>query len=79
MAKKQIATVVTEITPPAKKAAPRVRSAKHRTESAPATPQPESQEVIAQIAYGYWESRGGKGGNPVDDWFRAEAELRHRA
>lgn len=78
MAKKQIATV-TELTLPAKKAAPRVRSAKHRTESAPATPQLESQEVIAKIAYGYWESRGGKGGNPVDDWFRAEAELRRIA
>lgn len=34
------------------------------------------QEAIARLAYSYWEARGGQGGTPGEDWFRAEAELR---
>ena len=30
---------------------------------------------IAELAYRYWESRGGRGGSPWEDWFRAELEL----
>ena len=30
---------------------------------------------IAELAYSYWEARGGQGGSPWDDWFRAEQEL----
>jgi hypothetical protein len=33
------------------------------------------QEAIARLAYSYWEARGGSGGSPEDDWFRAEYEL----
>jgi hypothetical protein len=33
-----------------------------------------SDQVVAQIAYGYWESRGYQGGNPLEDWVRAEHE-----
>lgn len=36
------------------------------------------QEAIANLAYSYWEARGGKGGSPWDDWFRAEQELKRR-
>lgn len=67
-------------TAPAATKAPRVSSAKHRTkklqenpvilESAPET----GRELIASIAYGYWESRGRQGGDPVEDWLRAEKE-----
>jgi hypothetical protein len=32
-------------------------------------------EAVARLAYSYWESRGGVGGTPEDDWFRAEHEL----
>ena len=32
-------------------------------------------EAIARLAYTYWEARGGAGGTPEDDWFRAEHEL----
>ena len=31
-------------------------------------------EVIAKIAYSYWESRGGHGGSALEDWVRAERE-----
>ncbi len=34
-----------------------------------------THEDIAELAYQYWESRGGHGGSPWDDWFRAEQEL----
>jgi len=33
---------------------------------------------IAQLAYSYWEARGGHGGSPWEDWFRAERELKRR-
>ncbi|HKE22384.1 MAG TPA: DUF2934 domain-containing protein [Bryobacteraceae bacterium] len=32
-------------------------------------------EEIAELAYSYWEARGGHGGSPWEDWFRAEREL----
>ena len=34
-----------------------------------------AEEEIARLAYSYWEARGGKGGSPWEDWFRAEQEL----
>ncbi len=38
---------------------------------------PTHQE-IADLAYEYWEARGGHGGSPWEDWFRAEQELLRR-
>jgi hypothetical protein len=35
-----------------------------------------SHEEIATLAYSYWEGRGYRGGCPVEDWLRAERELR---
>ena len=32
-------------------------------------------EEIAELAYSYWEARGGRDGSPWEDWFRAEREL----
>jgi len=40
--------------------------------------QTDSREVIAQIAYGYWESRGFQHGGHLEDWVRAEHEYRNR-
>ena len=37
-----------------------------------------TQEAIASLAYSYWEARGGQGGSPWEDWFRAEQELMRR-
>ena len=34
-----------------------------------------AEAEIARLAYSYWEARGGKGGSPWEDWFRAEQEL----
>jgi hypothetical protein len=33
-------------------------------------------EAISLLAYTYWEARGCQGGNPDEDWARAERELR---
>jgi hypothetical protein len=33
---------------------------------------------IARLAYSYWEARGCKDGNAVEDWLRAERELSNR-
>ena len=35
-------------------------------------------EIIAKIAYGYWESRGCQSGTEIEDWIRAEQEYRQR-
>jgi hypothetical protein len=35
-------------------------------------------EEISQVAYSYWEARGCQGGDPEEDWLRAEQELRDR-
>ena len=37
-----------------------------------------SEETIRQRAYELYTQRGGQHGGHVDDWFRAEAELRGR-
>jgi hypothetical protein len=39
---------------------------------------PPAHERIAELAYSFWLSRGCQDGNPQDDWFRAEHELRSR-
>jgi hypothetical protein len=38
-----------------------------------------SREEIARLAYSLWEARGCQGGNPDEDWLRAEEQLRQRA
>ncbi|MDW8130791.1 MAG: DUF2934 domain-containing protein [Bryobacterales bacterium] len=43
-----------------------------------ASPPEIPREEIEKLAYFYWLERGGQGGSPEDDWFRAEAELRRR-
>ncbi|MBK9166430.1 MAG: DUF2934 domain-containing protein [Bryobacterales bacterium] len=35
-------------------------------------------EEIARLAYSYWEERGFQGGSALEDWLRAEEELRRR-
>ncbi len=37
-----------------------------------------TREEISELAYSYWEARGGRGGSPWEDWFRAEQELLRR-
>jgi hypothetical protein len=65
---------------PVKPKTPRITAAKHSKAVAIAESpvlQPElTHEAIATVAYGYWESRGYQGGDALDDWFRAEAELK---
>jgi hypothetical protein len=34
-----------------------------------------TDDEVAELAYSYWEARGGHGGSPWEDWFRAEREL----
>ena len=87
---KKTATIETSATPaPRARAAkpnttrvtaPRVTTAKHSKAKAVAVaqnpPQPEPGEAIAKIAYGYWETRGYRGGSALEDWVRAEEEYR---
>ena len=38
----------------------------------------DPREEIARIAYGYWQARGCVGGDPIEDWVRAENEYSQR-
>jgi hypothetical protein len=38
-----------------------------------------SHEQIAQLAHRYWNERGRQHGHHLEDWYRAEHELRARA
>jgi hypothetical protein len=64
-----------------KQTTPRVKAAKHRSAASagsgttPAAEPEVTRELVASVAYGYWESRGYEGGDPVEDWLRAEQEL----
>ena len=33
-------------------------------------------DEVARLAHSYWQQRGGQHGQHVEDWFRAEQELR---
>ena len=72
---------------PAKTAAPKRHRKATPAVDAPATesiaaPAPEvhlDTREVARLAYSYYASRGYQPGSPVEDWFRAERELRqHR-
>lgn len=67
----------------AKLKTPRVKAAQHSkvvsTEPVISQSHPqEANEAVAQIAYGFWESRGRQGGSAIEDWLRAEHEYRQR-
>jgi hypothetical protein len=57
---------------------PRVKAARHTTASVEQIPaeKEDVQTVIARLAYGFWEARGGDGGDPLEDWLRAEQQYR---
>jgi len=38
-----------------------------------------SYDQVAMLAHRYWAERGGQHGHHVDDWLRAEQELRGKA
>ena len=43
-----------------------------------ANPLAPAREDIDRLAYSYWEARAGRGGSPLEDWLRAERELKGR-
>jgi hypothetical protein len=83
MPKKQLIVKETAVAAPPARAAkpktPRVRTTKHSKAAVThMESHTDSREVIAQIAYGYWESRGFQHGGHLEDWVRAEHEFRNR-
>ena len=61
------------------------RSGKHRGARSQVRPQdyeelesPPVHGQIAQLAYSYWQSRGGPLGSPDEDWIRAERDLQEQ-
>jgi hypothetical protein len=35
-----------------------------------------AHDEVARLAHSYWQQRGGQHGHHMEDWFRAEQELR---
>lgn len=62
---------------PAKKASILTMESNGSRSSSSVGPVPHDQ--VAQLAHRYWAERGGLHGHDVEDWFRAEQELRARA
>jgi hypothetical protein len=91
MAKKQSIVKETAVTVPAARTAkpktPRVKAAQHKVVVSEPVAMPAAadvhvenpHDVIAKIAYSYWEARGRVGGAEMEDWTRAEQEYRQRA
>jgi hypothetical protein len=67
-------------TPKPKKAAEK-KTVAEKAEAATgiAIVKPVSQQEVAALAHRYWAERGYQHGKHVEDWFRAEQELRSRA
>jgi hypothetical protein len=65
------------------KPAVKVVAKKAETKAAPKTGialvKPVSQEEVAALAHRFWAERGYQHGRHVEDWFRAEQELRGKA
>lgn len=69
---------------PAVKAAAKAAPAKRHTKAKAAVAESAaavtvSHEEISRLAYSYFVERGYQGGNEVEDWLRAEREIRERA
>lgn len=86
MASKKIQEVTAKIEEAVKKT---VRKRATAPKTAAATHKPTAKKTakaaveidgakIAQLAYFYWMERGCKHGHEVEDWLRAEAELKSR-
>ena len=87
MAKKQVIVKETAVAASPARAAkpktPRVKAAQHSkvVSNEPVSSQinvENPHEVIAQIAYNFWETRGRNSGTALEDWVRAEHEYRQR-
>jgi hypothetical protein len=63
---------------PAKKADILTMNSKNGTHSSSAA-KPVAHDEVAQLAHRYWAERGCLHGHDVEDWFRAEQELRSKA
>jgi hypothetical protein len=62
-----------------KEAAAKEPAAKKATVTAISAPKIPSHHEVAELAHRYWIERGRHDGNHVQDWLRAEEELRGKA
>ncbi len=77
--RKQAASAAAAYTESAAPVEVRAMAAAAGAEGSATTSQPAiDRREIEELAYYYWLERGGQGGSPEDDWFRAEQELRRQ-
>ena len=70
---------MTETVKKAKAPAKPRKTAVKKSEVATGKPTLVTHEEVAQLAHRFWAERGRNHGQHVDDWFRAEQELRGKA
>ncbi len=78
------AAAKTAAKPAVKKAAVTAAPKRHQKatpapEAAASVAAPISHEEVSRLAYSYFVARGYQGGSEVEDWLRAERELKERA
>ena len=78
-AKKSEAVKAETVSVEAPKAETAKKSKAKKAEAEVSAPAPIRHEDVAQLAHRYWAERGHQHGQHVDDWFRAEQELRGKA
>jgi hypothetical protein len=77
--KKAKAPVKTKKAEAEKPAAKKPAAKKAEATTGIAIVKPVSREEVAALAHRFWAERGYRHGQHVDDWFRAEQELRNKA
>lgn len=58
---------------------PRKTATKKKTDVSNVTQMTISHDQVAQLAHRFWAERGHRDGHHVEDWLRAEEELRKKA
>jgi hypothetical protein len=78
-AAKKTAAPVVEVAAPTNGAGPVSAVSAPAVSASNVTEMKPSFEQVAQLAHRYWAERGHQHGHHVDDWLRAEQELRGKA
>ena len=77
--KKAVVAKTEAETPAAKKAVAKKASVKTESKAAISVAKPATHEEVAALARRFWAERGYQDGHHLDDWHRAEQELRGKA
>jgi hypothetical protein len=76
---KKVAAAVVAAPQSAKAAPKNITAITEHAKKKPLTQAQISHDQIAQLAHRFWSERGGRHGYHLEDWYRAERDLRSKA